>query len=769
MTPQKNYLLLFLLLIPPVIGFSQQPQTTMDQLAKQVQLYADKAATTNLYLQTDRDIYETGEEGWFKGYVLDAQLLVLSAVDKTLYVQLQKTDNDSIVWQEMYAIKNGIVSGHVYFDNDLPVGDYYLKAYTAHSFHGNTAPFYAARRIRLVKDAYALIKKSAPAAIPAENTRIKLQLFPEGGQLIAGVPNLIAFKALSQSGLPTEVTGVLLKGNVPVQSLKSVHAGMGSFSFTPEPGAAYSIRLDHSNNDSGYTLPPVKDSGMVMHLLKQEKDSLAFYITSNYKIQQQRIFVRLQLRGVVQAVATGVLSDALVVKFPTHQMAQGIAEVTLFDAQCRPLAERLVYINPDKKLHINYQLNKDTVAAREKIVLKIKTTNAEGAPVAASLGLSIFHARYGNASDSKDIDNHYYLSSQLKGDIYHPGYYFDENNKDRKEALDLLLLTQGWRCYTWNTAVLQQDNSNSQTPVSDSIVGHFTKPVNKRKSTNLSGVLLAFNAEESERRLLSTDSSGHFYLGPDILSMGRRIYIQYFGETNATYTMNVTDPFTAINRAAKNKVVSYPVFYMLPKETSATDFTLPENALFSKTLRGVEIKAKGTAVSWPKYLGKLDSIAKLEGNHDYVGICGHLNCPACGSGKRPVEGVVYSEYIGKRKNEITAHPFYFTGDEMATVTYHYPTFTEEELLKKFKLAAANGYYSHREFYQPDEQSIHDPLPDFRKTLAWLPDVVTDQQGMATVTFFCSDVTGTFSGKITGIGDQGLIGKQHFTLKVLPRQ
>jgi Rieske Fe-S protein len=762
MALQKKYLLLLLLLIPPVISFSQQ-QTTMNHLAEQLQLYADKAAMTNLYLQTDRGSYETGEDLWFKGYVLDAQLLVLSDLDKTGYVQLQKESNDSIVWQEMYPIKNGIVSGHIYLDNDLPEGDYCLKAYSAHSFYGNSVPLYALRHIRVVKDAYALIKKSVPTTTAPKNTHIKLHLFPEGGRLIAGMPNLVAFKALSQAGLPTDVTGVLLKGNIPIQSFKSVHAGMGSFTFTPESGVAYSIRLDQLTNDSSYALPPVSDSGMVMHLLKNESDSLSLYITSNYNLPQ-RIYVRLQLRGVVQAIATGLFSGGLTVKFPVQQIAQGIAEVTLFDEQCRPLSERLVYINPDKKLHIDYQLAKDTVATREKIALKIKATDGEGKPVVASLGLSIFSALYNHQQDGKDIDNHYYLSSQLKGNIYDPAYYYDENNKDRKAALDLLLLTQGWRCYTWNTAVLQQDSSTSQQLVSDSIIGHFIKSGNKRKSTNLAGILLAFNAEENAQQPLTMDSSGRFFLRPEILSMGRRIYIKYFGETDATYTMSVTDPFILITNAAKNKAAAYPIFYAAQKEIPLQNFTLPENGLFSKTLNSVEIKAKGAAVTWPKYLGKLDSIAKLEGNHDYVGVCGHLNCPACGSGKRPVEGVVYSEYTGKRN--ITSHPFYFTGDEMTQVTYHYPTFTEEELLKKFKLAAAKGYYSHREFYQPDDNNTHDPIPDFRKTLVWLPNIITDEQGVATVSFFCSDITGTFSGKIEGISEQGLIGKKHFTLKVL---
>ena len=45
-----------------------------------------------------------------------------------------------------------------------------------------------------------------------------------------------------------------------------------------------------------------------------------------------------------------------------------------------------------------------------------------------------------------------YLSTEIKGNIHNPAYYFDSNNKDRQAALDLLLLTQGWRRYVWEKA-----------------------------------------------------------------------------------------------------------------------------------------------------------------------------------------------------------------------------------------------------------------------------------------------------------------------------
>ena len=91
-----------------------------------------------------------------------------------------------------------------------------------------------------------------------------------------------------------------------------------------------------------------------------------------------------------------------------------------------------------------------TYALREKATLKIKVTDGNGVPVKTNLGLSVFDKAYINPADPVNILTHCYLSSQIRGKIHNPLYYFDEKNKDRMQAMDLLLLTQGWRRYVWN-------------------------------------------------------------------------------------------------------------------------------------------------------------------------------------------------------------------------------------------------------------------------------------------------------------------------------
>ncbi|MCK7555849.1 hypothetical protein MKQ70_12820 [Chitinophaga sedimenti] len=126
--------------------FAQQPLT--DSLAARMRMYAPKAGETAIYLRCNKDVYMPGEDLWFSAFVLHAQAFTLSGLDKILYVQLSRRDNDSTIWQEMYPIEGGLSSGHIYLPDTLSNGDYLLKGYSAHSFFGRKY-FYAAAPITI--------------------------------------------------------------------------------------------------------------------------------------------------------------------------------------------------------------------------------------------------------------------------------------------------------------------------------------------------------------------------------------------------------------------------------------------------------------------------------------------------------------------------------------------------------------------------------------------------------------------------------------------
>ncbi len=723
-------------------SISQVTRADIDKLAQQLDSFTQKNIPTSLYLRASKDIYLAGEDLWFNAFVLHAADFTLSPLDKTLYLQLQQVGSDSVLWQEMYPVSNGLSAGHVYLPQTLTSGDYLLKGYTVHSFLRGQSYYYAVACIRVVNEPREIrSRKQQPGH--ASKEAIQFQLFPEGGNLVAGVQNQVAFKAVNKAGYPVDVKGTLLKENTPVLDFRTEHAGMGSFLFTPEKNTTYHIRLAE-NKDSLYSLPMAAEGGISIHLVKNEEDSLTFKVISPHT---HPFYLRLQVRGAVASIAAGTVSDSAIVKMSIHDAPQGIGEVTLFDGQLRPVAERLVYLHPEQQFGIHFSDLKAQYHPKEKVSIKVKTTDAAGLPVPAVFSLSVYDNLFHHAEHPENIVSYYYLSTQIRGRIYDPAYYFDVANKDRKAALDLLLLTQGWRRYAWNKDAMKEGES----VLSDSLPGEMTA-TQKTGKTKQPVSLMLFNYNKTIMRVAVADNAGRFYLTPDHLAIGPRFFIKYISDKD--YHIQVADPFETIRKAAHPAV-------MLPDSRPPTLIMDTAYIPYGKTLKEINVSAKGPAFS-DRYLGYLDSIAKYEGNTDYVGLCGWLNCPDGRTNIKPVEGKLYHMF----SPSVTSHQHVIlTSENHKDVVYHYPNYTEEELLKKLKIVVAKGYYQHREFYEPDYDKESTEVSDTRNTLFWKPAIVTDKNGEATIEFFCSDVTRQFIGIAEGVTGAGVLGANTFSFGI----
>jgi hypothetical protein len=489
-----------------------------------------------------------------------------------------------------------------------------------------------------------------------------------------------------------------------------------------------------------------------LQLEKNEQDSIYVKVLAS-RLPTQTVLLSVQVRGMLQAIATGKLKDSLLIKIPAAAIQQGIAVITVYNEQLQPLAERLAYIHPDKKLNIRFSEVKDAYAPKEQVTVKIKTTDRDGKPVPAILSLRVYDQFFTNRKNVRDILNHYELSTQLNSNLYDPAWYFDSTGVDSKSGLDLLLQTEGLQKYNRSTADIK--------PVlSDSVQG-VVLPANKQGKQNGPVSLMVFNYNKSNSQVAIADNSGTFYLTPNHLATGRRFFIKYFSDKD--HIIRVTDPFDTIR---KTEQAQRPATFTAEKNVVITDSNTNDSNPFQygNMLEEVVVKAKGRGFG-DRYLGILDSIARFEGNTDYVGQCGWLNCPACGSGSKPLEGVAYSELTDSKKSQVSSHPFSFSATDMRKVPYHYPTYTEEELLKKFRMIITKGFYQTREYYHPDYEKEDKRISDTRNSLYWSPLIVTDENGEATIRFYCSDVISRFTGIAEGISGNGELGSGRFNFHV----
>lgn len=719
----------------------------------------------SIYLQTSKNIYESGEDLWFKGYVLNSQSLLLSDKCQTMYISLLKLPDRETVWQEKYVVNNGFVDGHLYVNDSLSSGEYALVGFTPNSVRSEQADIKSFRKIQVIKSIQELRPEKAKPEVDVHVKDIDFQLLPEGGYLVSGIQSKVAFKAVNNLGKPIDVTGILFENEKPILSFKGQHAGMGSFNLIPFAGNSYYLQLDGS--DTNYSLPEIKDSGVVLNLASQQKDTLEFRVTQSSDMSSQKIYIRLQQRRVEYTMAEFNLKQQALIKLPINELSQGIVEVTLFNKDRQPLAERLVFVQHDRRLHISATVAKQAYVTKEKVTLHLKVTDENNNPVIAHLGVSVFDKLYQNPADTKTIVSHYQLSTQLKGHIYDPGYYFNPKNKDREQALDLLMLTQGWRAYQWNEMNIAM--GNFKRLITDTLKGQLYAKRKKAVDKISNQYLISFPGyKQSAKNILETDSLGRFTILREQLQYPQRCYVYFkliYGKDDIGIEIKDLAWDTLRVLLERGNLV-YPIESRTRKEP--IDGERIQAFTADVSLGDVVVSTQKKQVFRDKYLGTLDSIAKYDGNFDYVCSSGILNCPVhennCDDCKRPIEGETYGQYmgfkwIGNRKS--------YTFSSISYRQYSLPQYTEQELLEKFHLSVVKNYYPTKKFYEPIyRDNTWNDIQDYRNTLYWKPDVITNTLGEAELTFYTSDINTKFTGIIEGVDGSGLLGHTFVDFQVI---
>ncbi|MDB5114941.1 MAG: hypothetical protein JWQ79_433 [Mucilaginibacter sp.] len=294
-----------------------------------------------------------------------------------------------------------------------------------------------------------------------------LQFMPEGGNLVAGIPTKVGFKAIGEDGKGTDITGKIVDSeNKEIAKIKSIHKGMGSFELTPQAGESYSavVALPGKTTKT-YPLPSVNATGTAIRVTAKGNDSLLLTITTSATntTLTTNYYLISQSRGVICYAATisfpngvtTVKKDIAKSLFPTD-----ITRFSLLNQQNTPLNERLVYIDHHDYFNISIVAHQTMYTTRDSIALNIAVKDKDGKPVTGNFSLAVTdNNQVKQDTLGENMLNNLLFTSDLRGTIEEPGWYFENTNSNcskiptfttQAEALDDLLLTQGWVGYDWN-------------------------------------------------------------------------------------------------------------------------------------------------------------------------------------------------------------------------------------------------------------------------------------------------------------------------------
>lgn len=296
------------------------------------------------------------------------------------------------------------------------------------------------------------VVETASKTIPILLQTVDLTMYPEGGELVAGLSNRVYFEAFTPVGKPADLAGDVIDstGKV-VAKFRSEHEGRGRFEFTPELNEAYTLKItEPSGIDSQYPLPKSTEAGVVIQSKKNifaadEAVGVTLGVVPAEAAVRVAVFQR-EIELAANKLKGGKSSRS--VEFTVPKSVSGVLRVTAFNAEGKPVAERLVYRQPADVVNVEIIPDAKQYTPGGKASLKIKTTNAQGEPVAAVIGVTATDDSVLEMVEKREqaprLPVMVFLEPEVK-DLADAHVYLDSSNELAPMATDLLLGTQGWR------------------------------------------------------------------------------------------------------------------------------------------------------------------------------------------------------------------------------------------------------------------------------------------------------------------------------------
>ncbi|NBD09344.1 MG2 domain-containing protein [Corallococcus silvisoli] len=293
------------------------------------------------------------------------------------------------------------------------------------------------------------VVESAAKTIPILLQTLDLALYPEGGDLVAGLASRVYFEARTPARKPADLVGRVVEvdtGRV-VARARSEHEGRGRFELTPQAGVRYALIIDApSGIRKRFPLPEVKARGAVIRSREDVVPAGRLVQLAVGLSGVGRATVTLSQREV--RVASAVIGDAqggAVTLDPGE--ADGVLVATVWDHDGRPLAERLVFRQPAKEVTVELKADRERYVPGGPVQLTARTTR-DGRPVSALLMLTVTDDAVLELQEKRDqapqLPVMVLLEPEVK-ELADAQLYLDAKNPKSKLAVDLLLGTQGWR------------------------------------------------------------------------------------------------------------------------------------------------------------------------------------------------------------------------------------------------------------------------------------------------------------------------------------
>lgn len=759
-----------------LMSYSCFAQSELNDVQARLDDYTKKELPEKVFLHTDKNFYTAGEIVWFKAYVVDGIFHKPLPASKVAYVELLDKNNLP-VYRTKIALNEKGGNGSIQLSFNLNSGYYRIRAYTNWMKNQGTNLFFEKdiAVINPLKTPETQVKKPAVS--------YRLQLFPEGGNLVNGISSKIAFHLTEATGKGLDGKGYLLNSaNDTLSTFTPFKFGMGHFVITPQSGEVYKVNFVMNDGSTvSQVLPRSFETGYVMQLEEAADNRIKITVKTNIHPGYPEIFLLAQTRQVVKAAQKSLITDGnAVFTIDKKALGEGVSQLTVFNNERKPVCERLFFVQPTSTKQVALQTSKQNYSTREKVELAVPSSEQE------NLSLSVYRLDELEKGDAVNIDQYLWLTSELNGNIEQAGYYFSTYNDEVAKATDYLMLTNGWRRFKW-------ENVFNQSPVIKfprEQFGHIVtaRVVNSRTNLPAPDRQVFLSVPRSPQKLFTAISDSNGMVQFDIRN--------YFGQSemvaqtnqkiDSFYRVEILSPFDENYTTHPYQVLTLSSSYqntILDRSINMQAQNIYKADSIHKFLKPYIIDTF-PFYGVPLYTYKLDDYTRFrtmeEVLREYVR---EINVGVKGSGNslrfklfNQTDRALYTDNIlvlmdgiplfdpnkifsvdplSIRKLDVVNENYVLGGyvfHGLANFLSYEGLYDRIEINPQAITVDYEGLQLQREFYSPDYSTTiqhNSRVPDLRTTLFWMPDVTTNK-----MQFYTGDNKGRYIIVLQGVDTNG---------------
>ena len=773
-------------------------QSDFTIIGKQFDKYSQNALQEKIYAHTDKNAYLAGELLWFKLYNVDAEFHELLDVSKVAYVEILNKDHAPVI-QAKISLNRGMGNGSFLLPVDINTGNYFFRAYT-NWMKNFDADFYFEKPISIINT----LKNDGTVESNVSQSKYDIQFFPEGGNLVNGIESKVGFRVVDATGKGVDCNGIVTNQNGDTAAhYSSLKFGIGNFLFRPLKNNNYKAITTLANGSIiSMELPAAYDEGYVLRVEKKAEKKISVKVEASLGFNGRGICIFVHSHRHTIATRSVVLNNNIAeIILDEEELGDGISHITVFNSEKKPVCQRIYFKKPIHQLNIEATSGQQKYDSRKKVTVDIVSKDEAGITLPADVSVSVYHVDSLASLQQDNIQSYLWLSSDLKGNVESPAYYFTNTNEETTTALDNLMLTHGWRRFKWDDVLAFDKPSFSYIPEYD---GHIIPAILMQKDSGkivksiesflaVPGKYFQFYTAESNER-------GEVFFHTKNLYGKHELFAQA-GAKNANYLVDIKNPFSESYSSRSLPPFSLQNASGIALQTKSVNTQAQKAYWHAQENRFVSPAIDTGSFYEPTKTYLLDDYVRFptmeEVLREYVGeIAVHKqnNALSLEAGRRDYYGIVYRyepltmvdgiplfddpnkvfsyDPLKIKALDIVNRKFFF-GKTSFEGIINFRTYKGDPdsfaIDPHLTVVDYEGLQLQREFFTPvyeTQNQINSRMPDFRELLHWAPSLQTDVSGKAQLSFYTSDQAGRYLVLIEGLSNNGRAGSKGFTIDVV---